>query len=184
MRTHKTAIYADHLACYVFAAQFIAGKKVIELGSGEGYGAQLLSMFSSLYKGVDISQRFTEIANKKQMYCPSSFSVSDLEKEELRLDEFDWVVSFETLEHIDNPEQILQSIANQGKNVVFSVPHNYPHRLHKRDFFSVDDVKLLIPPNMSAEYYILGGDTRSALSSEAIHQGNEVIRYIVVGRPK
>ena len=37
-----TLIYAEHISRYRFAAQFVAGKRVLDVASGTGYGSELL----------------------------------------------------------------------------------------------------------------------------------------------
>ncbi len=157
MKTRKKAIYADHLACYLFASRLINGRSVLELGCGEGYGAQMMSLFSSAYLGLDFSHRNIEIAKKKQMYCPSGFALLDLEKETLPAPPADLVVAFEVLEHIDNPESVLQQIVAQEQDFIFSVPHNDAHPWHKRVYESIEDVEKIVPKNTPVTWYSLRG---------------------------
>lgn len=154
MSVLKKKYFADHYATYAFAARYVGGTNVLELGSGEGYGAQMLSAFTPSYKGADFDRRFLSKAAMKQLYCPSEFIHLDFEKDPVPLEGIDWVVAFEVLEHINNPEQVLKQIADAGKRVVFSVPHDAPHALHKRDFYSLDDAKALVPPNMHVEWFL------------------------------
>jgi len=55
----------EHLQRYYFAAQFAAGRVVLDLGSGEGYGADILALVANEATGVDISQETVEWARQK-----------------------------------------------------------------------------------------------------------------------
>ena len=47
-------IYGEHLVRYSFAAQFVKGKKVLDIATGVGYGAKLLRQEGAVYVcGVD-----------------------------------------------------------------------------------------------------------------------------------
>ncbi len=41
--TGSTELAYEHFTRYLFAARLVAGKKVLDIGCGEGYGACLLS---------------------------------------------------------------------------------------------------------------------------------------------
>jgi len=96
----------------------------------------------------------------------------DLEKEKLN-EEFEVCLAFEVLEHIDNPKEVVEQM--KGKLLIFSVPHAYPHRLHKTDYYSLEDVKQLVP-DWQVEWYYLSGTNITQSVPEKID------RYIGVAK--
>ncbi|MBZ0253018.1 MAG: methyltransferase domain-containing protein, partial [Candidatus Methylomirabilis sp.] len=50
------AIAYEHLARYLFSAGPAEGRRVLDVGSGEGYGARLLAETASEVVGVDVSE--------------------------------------------------------------------------------------------------------------------------------
>src|SRR5258708_39818320 len=56
----------EHLHRYFFALQFCAGKSILDIASGEGYGSALLATVASRVTGVDISDE--AIGHAKENY--------------------------------------------------------------------------------------------------------------------
>ena len=48
-------IAMEHYHRYFFATAFIAGKDVLDIASGEGYGTHILSHYASHVTGVDVT---------------------------------------------------------------------------------------------------------------------------------
>src|SRR5213079_65208 len=46
----------EHLHRYLLAREFCRGKRVLDVASGEGYGAALLAQVAAAVTGVDIAQ--------------------------------------------------------------------------------------------------------------------------------
>ena len=59
-------MWYEHWHRYVFAQDFVAGKRVLDLACGEGYGADLLARTASSVVGVDISE--AAIAHARARY--------------------------------------------------------------------------------------------------------------------
>lgn len=141
----KTPLYSRHLSAYAWAAQYCGNKAVIELGCGEGFGLSILSLFAETVTGIDISPKFLNRASKNKYYCPHNLILGDAHQantEKLPAFSEPIIVAFEFLEHIEYPKLLLESI--RGIPLIFSVPHDYPHPLHKTDFRSDDDVSKFI----------------------------------------
>ena len=47
-------IHYEHLHRYAFASQFVKGKKVLDLASGEGYGSSILAKDALSVVGIEI----------------------------------------------------------------------------------------------------------------------------------
>src|SRR5262249_46369993 len=105
------ALAYEHLHRYFYARQFARGKTVLDLASGEGYGANLLAEVATKVVGVDIAQEAVEHARHKyrrgnlEFICGSITSVPIVEDHT-----FDLIVCFEAIEHIDAHETLLGEV--------------------------------------------------------------------------
>ena len=104
-------IYGEHLVRYSFAAQFVKGKKVLDIATGVGYGAKLLRQEGAVYVcGVDISPESIEYAKNKYAGEGVEYIVGSAQDIPAEADSFDVVVSFETIEHIENHRKFLREV--------------------------------------------------------------------------
>lgn len=125
----------NHIARYEFAASFCEGKEVLDCACGVGYGSALMERSGAeKVVGVDISEEAIMFACDHYESDISEFrrmSVYDLSG----LPEFDLVVSFETIEHLERPgrflEQVAQKVRPDGVFIV-STPNRRSGRLTER----------------------------------------------------
>ncbi|MEL7029924.1 MAG: class I SAM-dependent methyltransferase, partial [Pseudomonadota bacterium] len=96
-----------HLRRYRIAAQYVAGKRVLDIASGAGYGTRMLKdAGADFVAGVDLSDEAVAYADGK--YGCDGVAFTQGNAEEFAFDEpFDVIVSFETLEHLPNPDRFL-----------------------------------------------------------------------------
>src|SRR5689334_13339092 len=59
----------EHWHRYAFAQSFAIGKAVLDVASGEGYGAALLSAVAAHVHGVDIDRGAVSHASRKYAAC-------------------------------------------------------------------------------------------------------------------
>jgi SAM-dependent methyltransferase len=110
--------YRDHLARYLFAAHFVAGRSVADLCCGNGYGSNLLLAAGAVrVKGIDIAA--DAIGAAKQHYVGPEFDVGAADQP-LDLREFDVAVCFEGIEHVADPDQLLANMRGADLAVVSS----------------------------------------------------------------
>lgn len=110
--------YRDHLARYLFAAHFVAGRSVADLCCGNGYGSNLLMAAGAVrVKGIDIAP--DAIAAARQHYAGPEFEVGAVD-EPLDLREFDVAVCFEGIEHVVDPDQLLANMRGADRAIVSS----------------------------------------------------------------
>ncbi len=104
-------IEAEHLSRYRFALKFAEGKRVLDMGCGEGYGSHILSEVARSVVGVDIDPK--AIAHARVAYETEnvSFKEGDVKNLPFPDDEFSAIVSFEVLEHIKDPDKMLKEAA-------------------------------------------------------------------------
>ncbi|MFH1598267.1 MAG: class I SAM-dependent methyltransferase [Patescibacteria group bacterium] len=102
-------IYLEHMTRYFFAGQFVKNKVVLDIACGTGYGSHhLLEKGASQVVGLDISQEAIEYARRKYQNDKLEFIQRDVMDIPSPNDYFDVVVSFETIEHIQNQEGFLK----------------------------------------------------------------------------
>lgn len=126
-----------HKARYRFAVSRVEGF-VLDAACGVGYGSYMLS-YKADVTGVDIEPE--AIAYAEEHYAGPTYKVADVCEYQ---GEFDWVVSFETIEHIADPDGALKNFRKEAQNLIISSPnqeHNkfkventqgakYPHLRH------------------------------------------------------
>lgn len=181
MKVVKHASYGRHLGAYAWAAQHCYKKPVVDIGCGEGYGLELISLFATSVGGVDVSPTYIKKAENRNYKCEKFLLQADLDDENLVIGMRGGVVlAFEILEHVKNPEALVKRIAATGTTLIFSVPHNYPHELHLTNFTSQDEVRALVQP------YLLAGEVeflwmnQEGLISRVPFEGEELYRYLAV----
>ena len=135
----------DHWARYQFAAQFVGGKRVLDIAGGEGYGADYLAATAARVVAVDIDEQ--AVAHARRKYSGRSnltFQRDNLSTflAQAPAGSFDVVTAFEILEHVDSDQQellvrgIARVLAPGGVGVI-STPDKYAYsdvRISKNEF--------------------------------------------------
>ena len=98
-------VETEHLNRYVFVSRFANGKTVLDAACGSGYGAYLLAQSGAVVTGIDISGEAIEMASSKFNHERTKFVKGDVKALPFNAKSFDFVVSFETIEHIQKDEQ-------------------------------------------------------------------------------
>lgn len=101
-------IWYEHFHRYALAARWCADKRTLDAACGEGYGSALLAGPAASVEGVDISEY--AIAHARQRYGQLEsvgFHVADCTTLPFDDNEFDRVVSFETLEHLEAHDELM-----------------------------------------------------------------------------
>lgn len=104
-------VYKEHIERYLFAKQYVKNKRVLDIACGNGYGSEvLLSGGAKEVCGVDISSLVIDEANKNYVLENLKFKQGSAERIEFPDNYFDVVVSFETIEHLNNRENFLREV--------------------------------------------------------------------------
>src|SRR5215213_2115831 len=110
--------YRDHHARYLFAAHFVAGRSVVDLCCGNGYGSNLLLAAGAVrVKGLDIAA--DAVAAARNHYAGPDFEVG-VADQPLDLSDFDIAVCFEGIEHVTDPDQLLANMCGADLALVSS----------------------------------------------------------------
>lgn len=106
------ALALQHYHRYEFAINQIdlSNSLVLDIACGEGYGSALLAEKAKMVYGVDISKETIEYAKKK--YTKENLFFKQGEAAKIPMDDssVDILVSFETIEHHDKHEEMLNEI--------------------------------------------------------------------------
>jgi 2-polyprenyl-3-methyl-5-hydroxy-6-metoxy-1,4-benzoquinol methylase len=100
----------EHYHRYLFSLQFCAGKSVLDVASGEGYGGYLVQQVAASVVGVDIHQESVEHAQLKYGSSKLTYIQADCASLPFQERQFDVVLSFETLEHTIEQERFISEI--------------------------------------------------------------------------
>jgi len=114
----------EHVYRYAFASCFVKGKRVLDIACGEGYGAAALQGAGAAQViGVDISEVACLHARDKYKIDARPGTAEQIP---LADSSTDVVVSFETIEHVDNPGRFLDEclrVLIPGGLLIISTPN-------------------------------------------------------------
>ena len=101
-------IWYEHYHRYALAVRWCANMRTLDAACGEGYGSAMLAQSAASVEGVDISPQAIEHAQQRYGHLQGvEFQVADCTSLPFADDEFDRVVSFETLEHLAEHDSLL-----------------------------------------------------------------------------
>jgi GT2 family glycosyltransferase/ubiquinone/menaquinone biosynthesis C-methylase UbiE len=108
--TEDGRIQLEHYHRYATVLDLVAGKDVLDVACGEGYGSAMMAGVASTVTGIDIADEAVQhaIATYRQtnlQYRQGSATALDLPDAS-----FDVVVSFETIEHLAEQEEMLREL--------------------------------------------------------------------------
>jgi SAM-dependent methyltransferase len=134
-------IYKEHIDRYIFAATLTAGRDVLDVACGSGYGTGYMAETGARsVTGVDVSMMAVRYARDWYGNCPGTgFLCADGVGLPFVEGSFDVVVSFETLEHIRPYRKFLldcRRVLREDACLIVSTPN--------RRIFSPDVAR---PPN-------------------------------------
>jgi ubiquinone/menaquinone biosynthesis C-methylase UbiE len=148
-------IWIEHWHRYHFAAGWVAGKRVLDIACGEGYGSALLARSAAEVTGVDISA--AAIAHARRSYADVAhlkFVEGSCTAIPLADGSVDMAVSFETIEHITGQEAFIAELARvlaPGGVLLLSSPdkaeysdrRGYRNEFHVRELYREELEKLV-----------------------------------------
>lgn len=124
-----------HIARYTYAASVLKGKRVLDCACGMGYGTEILSRDCDVI-GMDIDPEAIGLA--RQQYPELAFEVGDIYNSDGSAGfGCDTLVSFETLEHLDKPEEVIDHLPENITEIIVSAPIRPTvgwNKWHRTDF--------------------------------------------------
>jgi SAM-dependent methyltransferase len=146
-------IWVEHWHRYHFAARWAAGRRVLDVACGEGYGTALLARHAARVTGIDISPE--AVAHARKAYAAlgnAGFVCAPCQRLPLADGCIDLAVSFETLEHIAEQGQFLDELARviaPDGMLIVSCPNKLEYS-DKRGFVNEFHVKELYREELEA----------------------------------
>lgn len=145
-----------HLARYVaFMHPFCTHKIVLDAACGTGYGTQILSWAATHVWGIDIEPAAIEYGMEMYQTENMSFVIGDVTDMPFPEGMFDVVVSFETIEHLSEPEKFVDEVWRVLRpNGVFivSAPEQSGSAWHSRDY-NDEELEALLLRFPHRQYY-------------------------------
>ena len=152
--TVMNGTYFEHIHRYSFAQEFTDNKIVLDIASGEGYGSFVLAKNADFVYGVDISEEAISYAKKNYRKDNLEFRVGNTSKIPLDSNSVDIVVSFETIEHHDQHDEMMKEIKRvlkkDGKLIIsspnkkyYSDENNTTNHFHIKELYE-DEFKMLL----------------------------------------
>jgi GT2 family glycosyltransferase/SAM-dependent methyltransferase len=145
----------EHFHRYLWAAQIVGGRSVLDVGSGEGFGVAILADSATDVVGVDVDKltvehsRLNYAAGNLRFEFGTALDLSAYED-----GSFGAVVAFEIIEHVRDQERLLAEVSRLLSNdgiLVISTPdrHMYaaaseqPNPFHERELGIEEFLELL-----------------------------------------
>jgi 2-polyprenyl-3-methyl-5-hydroxy-6-metoxy-1,4-benzoquinol methylase len=127
----------EHFHRYLFASRLVDGSDVLDLASGEGFGAALLAEAARSVVGIDVDERTVEHSRLNYVVDNLQFEVGDArDLSRFEPGSFGAVVAFELIEHMAEHDQLLGAIdrvlAADGM-LIISSPNKQAYT-NERDF--------------------------------------------------
>ncbi|MCL0094970.1 class I SAM-dependent methyltransferase [Dehalococcoidia bacterium] len=143
----------EHLARYFWAAQFVAGKVVLDIACGTGYGSgYLINKGAKMVVGGDYSEKAIEYARLHYQKDGLRFLRCDAQQMPFANNSFDVIVSFETIEHLERYEDFLKEcnrVVKDDGTFICSTPNRkarfgYKNPIHFKEFSTEELYELLV----------------------------------------
>jgi len=99
--------FRRHLAVYEWIAEHVAGRRVVDLACGEGYGSAVLGRTAARVTGVDANPEAFEHARLKYTSGTVGF---ERDLVETWTGDVDCVVFLQTIEHVHDPDAVLEHV--------------------------------------------------------------------------
>ena len=178
------AIHFEHMHRYCLALDVARNKDVLDLACGEGYGSNMLSSVASSVVGVDVSSDVISHARNKYKSRNLSFLKGNCAKLPIASSSIDLVVSFETIEHHDEHELMMQEIVrvlrptgvliiSSPNKKLFSDELGYNIPYHVKELYFTEFKDLLVKYFKLTNFY----GQRAMFASFVVPLENEIKHY-------
>ena len=105
-------LFLKHKFAYFLASKYIKSEDhVLEIGCGEGYGANFLAENTGAFiQAIDINTNAITNAQKQYIHKNVNFKTYDGKNIDYEDNSFDVIISFQVIEHIENTTEYLKNI--------------------------------------------------------------------------
>jgi len=139
----------EHVHRYAACAEVVRGKRVLDVASGEGYGASLLARTAKSVVGSDIDEDVVGAARGRYARDGLEFVRADMFDLPFENGAFDVVTCFEAIEHVEHPgialDEIARVLAPSGTAIVstpdkavYSDAEDYTNEFHLHEFYEAE----------------------------------------------
>jgi 2-polyprenyl-3-methyl-5-hydroxy-6-metoxy-1,4-benzoquinol methylase len=104
-------LWSEHFARYAFARRYASGKRVLDAGSGTGYGTAELAQSAARVIGMDLAATAAEFAAQAFALRNTHYLLGSCEHLPFRASAFDLVVAFEVIEHLHDYRSLVSEAA-------------------------------------------------------------------------
>ncbi|MBA9074617.1 ubiquinone/menaquinone biosynthesis C-methylase UbiE [Flavobacterium gossypii] len=168
-------IAIEHLHRYSIATEYCSDKIVLDIACGEGYGSHLMSEKASFVYGVDIDNECISQAKLKYKKQNIEFLVGSTSKIPLEDNSVDIVVSYETIEHHDEHDEMMTEIKRVLKPnglLIISTPDKlyYSDMRKLENEFHVKELYKEEFSDLASRYF-----SQTQLLSQIYNNGNSMV---------
>jgi len=164
------SIYGEHFIRYEATKQIVAGKTVLDIASGSGYGTKMIACSAKKVFGVDVSKESVDYAKRNFGAKNIEYICGDGESIPLDDGSVDVVVSFETIEHIKDYKAFMKEVNRVLKKdglLLLSTPNELEfaegNHFHLHEFEQDELVSLIKLHFKNIKMYYQGDWVYSAL---------------------
>lgn len=166
-------VYGEHITRYSIAKNIVEGKVVLDIASGSGYGTKELATTAKKVYGVDINSQAIKYAKKNYQNKNIEFIEGSATKIPIPDNTLDVVISFETIEHIEDYKKFMVEIKRVLKKdgiLILSTPNDveFPedNHFHVHEFQYNELQKLVKKYFINVENYYQATWTYNAIFTE------------------
>lgn len=165
-------VYQRSILAYHKAAELVSGD-VLEIGTGMGYGVQVVAPASATYTTVDKSVAYVGELPQNVTFCQMQVPPIEFADES-----FDYVISFQVIEHIKRDKEFVREVfrvLRPGGKFIVTTP-NAPMSLtrnpwHVREYTALQLKELLAESFADVECYGVVGNEKIRKYYEANKEG-------------
>ncbi|MBN1165159.1 MAG: class I SAM-dependent methyltransferase [Candidatus Krumholzibacteriota bacterium] len=186
-------LYLRHLFAYRFVREQVRpDTRVLEVGCGEGYGTSYLSPAVEKIIGLDVDENTVAYAGERYGSENCVFESYDGKRIPYGDGTFDYVVSFQVIEHVENVPGYLEEIfrvLKEGGTFFLTTP-NRTYRLrpgqkpwnkfHRREYYPRDLERVLRKVFREAEVWGIRGNREvQKIEKDRVKQGSILSYYFL-----